>query len=73
MESSKILFHEYKNIYFNHDLNRGCLVYMFSLRFSGRKFLINLWQYFHVHKIFCVHKIFHTQGFAGFTVFSFCV
>ena len=27
---------------FNHDLNRGCLVYTFSLRFSGSKFLINL-------------------------------
>ena len=27
---------------FNRDLNRGCLVYMFSLSFSGSKFLINL-------------------------------
>ena len=32
---------ELKNV-FNRDLNRGCLVYMFSFRFSGRKFLINL-------------------------------
>ena len=23
---------------FNHDLNYGCLLHMFSLRFSGRKF-----------------------------------
>ena len=27
---------------FNRDLNRGCLVYMFSLSFSGSLFLINL-------------------------------
>ena len=48
---------------FNRDLNCGCLVYMFSLRFSGSKFLINLrWQ-------FRVRNIFRTQGFAGFTVF----
>ena len=40
---------------------------MFSLRFLGRKFLINLWRQFRVRKIF------RTQGFAGFTVFSFCV
>ena len=52
---------------FNRDLNRGCLVYMFVLRFSGRKFLINLrWQ-------FRVRKIFRIQVFAGFAVFSFCV
>ena len=47
--------------------NRGCLVYIFSLRFSGSKFLINL------RRQFRVRKIFRTQGFAGFTVFSFCV
>ena len=52
---------------FNRDLNRGCLVYMFSLRFSGSKILINLRRQFHVSKIF------RTQGFAGFAVFSFCV
>ena len=51
----------------NRDLNRGCLVYMFSLRFSGSKFLINLLRQFRVRKIF------HAQGFAGFTVFLFCV
>ena len=54
-------------ILFNRDLNRGCLVYMFSLRFSGSKFLINL------RRQFRVRKIFRTQVFAGFTVFSFCV
>ena len=27
--------------YFNRDLNRGCLVYMFCLRFLGSTFLIN--------------------------------
>ena len=41
----------------SRDLNRGCLVYMFSLRFSGSKFSIN----------------FRTQAFVGFAVFSFCV
>ena len=54
-------------VLFNRDLNRGCLVYMFSLRFSGSKFLTNL------RRQFGVRKIFRTQGFAGFTVFSFCV
>ena len=42
-------------ILFNLDLNRGCLVYMFSLRFSGSKFFINLRRQFRVRKIF-VHK-----------------
>ena len=46
-------------ILFNRDLNRGCLVYMFSLRFSGSKFLINLWQFHVSNFIFC------TQVFAG--------
>ena len=45
---------------FNRDLNRGCLVYMFSLRFSRSKFLINL------RRQFRVRKIFRTQLFAGF-------
>ena len=54
---------------FNRDLNRGCLVYMFSLRFSGSKFLINLRRQFRARKLFHVSKIFRTQGFAGFTVF----
>ena len=52
---------------FNRDLNRGCLVCMFSLRFSGSKFMINLRQQFRVRKIF------RTQVFTGFAVFSFCV
>ena len=47
-------------------LNHGCLVYMFSLCFSGSKFLINL------RRQFRVRKIFRTQVFAGFAVFSFC-
>ena len=34
--------------FFNRDLNRGCLVYMFSLHFSGSKFLINLQRKFRV-------------------------
>ena len=49
----------------NRDLNRGCVVYMFSLRFSGSKFLINL------RRQFRVRKTFRTQFFAGFAVFSF--
>ena len=53
--------------FFNRELNRGCLVYMFSLRFSGSKVLINLRRQFRVRKIYCI------QGFAGFTVFSVCV
>ena len=52
---------------FNRDLNRGCLVYMFSLRFSGSKFLVNL------RRQFRVRNIFRTQIFAGFEVFIFCV
>ena len=51
-----------QNVLFNRDLNRGCLVYMLSLRFSGRKFLINL------RRQFRVTKIFRTQLFAGFEV-----
>ena len=38
-------------LFFNRDLNRGCLVYMFSLRFSGSKYLINLWRQFRERKI----------------------
>ena len=47
--------------------NRGCLFYMFSLRFSGSKFLINL------RRQFRVRKIFRTQIFAESVVFIFCV
>ena len=53
-------------ILFNRDLNRDCLIYMFSLRFSGSKFLINL------RRQFRARKVFRTQGFARFTVFPFC-
>ena len=38
--------------FFNRDLKRGCLVYMFSLCFSGSNFLINLRWQFRVRKIF---------------------
>ena len=37
---------------FNCNINRGFLVYMFSLRFSVSQFLINLRQQFQVHKMF---------------------
>ena len=50
-------------MFFNRDLNRGCLVYMFFLRFLGSKFLINL------RRQFRVRKIFRTEVFAGFGVF----
>ena len=52
---------------FSLDLNRGCLVYMFSLRFSGSKFLIKLRRQFRV----C--QIFRAQNFGGFAVFPFCI
>ena len=35
----------------NRDLNRGCLVYMLPLGFSGSKFLINLRRQFRARKI----------------------
>ena len=50
---------------FNRDLNRGCLVYMFSLRFSGSKFLIYL------RRQFRVRKIFRTQGLRDLQSFHF--
>ena len=37
---------------FNRDLNRGSLVYVFSLCFSGSKFLINLRRQFRVRNFF---------------------
>ena len=55
-------------IFFNRDLNRGCLVYIFSLPFSGSTFLVNLRRQFCVRKIFSCTKIFRTQVFAGFAV-----
>ena len=52
---------------FNRDLNRGCLVYMFSLRFSGSKFLTNLRQ-------FGVRKIFSYTRFCGiYSLFILCL
>ena len=49
---------------FNRDLNRGCLVYILSLRFSGSKFLINL------RRQFFLRKIFRTQVLEGFALFE---
>ena len=54
-------------ILFNRNLNRSYLVYVFSLRFSRSEFLTNSRRQFRVRKIFL------TQIFAGFVVFSFCV
>ena len=45
MENSNLLSKRSEKsfiVLFNRDLNRGCLFYMFSLRFSGSKFLIIL-------------------------------
>ena len=65
--ATEILIKEENYFSFNCHLNRGFLVYMFSLRFSGSKVLINL------RRQFRVRKIFRTQVFAGFAVFSFCI
>ena len=57
---------------FNRDLNRGCLVYMFSLHFSGSNFLINLRQQFRVHKIFsCTQNFPYTSFLRGLQSFHF--
>ena len=56
---------------FNRDLNRRCLVYVFSLHFSGNKFLVNLWRQFRVRKIFSCTQNFLFTRFCG--NFSFCV
>ena len=48
---------------FNRYLNRGCLVYMFSLSFSGSKFLLNLRRQFRVGKIFFVYTKFSVHRF----------
>ena len=50
-------------LYFNRDVNRGCLVCMFSSRFLGRKFLINLRRQFRVRKIFFVYIKFFVYKF----------
>ena len=46
-------------------LNRGCLVYVFSLRFSGSKFLMNLRRQFRVCKIFSCTLNFLYTSFCG--------
>ena len=46
---------------------------MFSLRFLGSKFLINLRRQFCVRKIFRLRKVSHAQVFAGFAVFILCL
>ena len=43
---------KFRRLLFNRDLNRGCLVYMFSLRFSVNKFLIKLRRQFRVRYFF---------------------
>ena len=52
-------------VMFQSRFKSRCLVYIFSLRFSGSKFLINL------RRQYRVRKIFRTQVFAGFAVFHF--
>ena len=53
-----------KLILISRNLNRGCLVYMFSLLFSASKFLINLQghfrkcNFFFLYVKFFVHKFF---------------
>ena len=60
-------------VLFNRDLNRGCLIYMFSLHFLENNFLVNLRRQFRLREFFLVRKIFRTQVFEGFAVFSFCI
>ena len=60
-------------VLFNRDLNRGSLIYMFSLHFLENNFLVNLRRQFCLREFFRIRKIFRTQVFAGFAVFSFCV
>ena len=56
---------------FSCDLNRSCLVFRNSLRFSGSKFLINLRRQFRVCKSFSCTKIFSTQVFRELQPFHF--
>ena len=37
-KNSEIIMKVFSFIFLNHDLNRDCLVYMFSMHFSGSKF-----------------------------------
>ena len=53
---------------FQSRFKSRCLVYMFSLRFSRRKFLINLRGHFRLRKVFLQRQL-CTQVFAGFTDF----
>ena len=58
---------------FNRDLNRGCLVCMFSLRFSGSKFLINLRRQFRVRKICsCTSNFPYTSFCEIWSLFILC-
>ena len=45
------LLKPYAETFFNRDLYCGCLVYLFSLRFSGSKFLTNSRRQFRVRNI----------------------
>ena len=59
---------------FNRDLNRGCLVYMFSLRFSGSKFLINLRRQFRACGICSCTQNFSYTSFCGIcSLFILCL
>ena len=58
---------------FSHDLNHSCLVDLFSLHFSGSKFLTNFGSNFVHLKFVWVHKLFCTQVFVGFAVISFFI
>ena len=53
----------YIALFFNRDLNRGCLVYLFSLRFSGIKFLINSGRQFRVRNFFSRRHVFTLRQF----------
>ena len=60
----------FNQLLFNRDLNHRFLVYMFSFRFSGSIFLINLRRQFRVLKFFSRRQLFE-HVFARFPVFSF--
>ena len=51
------------HLLFNRDLNRGCLVCMFSLCFSACKFLVKLRRQFRVRRVFF--------GYVKFFVYKF--
>ena len=54
-------------------LNHSCLVDLFSLHFSGSKFLTNFGSNFVHLKFVWLHKLFCTQVFVGFAVISFFI